>query len=50
VLLDEARSSYDEEIIVDLTSENNEDIESNCTRIVAWIEAWKQSRAITTTD
>jgi adenylate kinase len=49
VLLGEARSSYDEEIVVDLTSENDEDIESNCTRIVAWIEAWKQSRTMTTT-
>ncbi|KAK2797757.1 hypothetical protein FQN50_009086 [Emmonsiellopsis sp. PD_5] len=43
VLLDEARQAYDEEIVVELTSETDEDIESNCARIVAWLEAWKQS-------
>jgi len=50
VLLDEARSSYDEEIVVDLTSENDEDIENNCARIMAWIDAWKQPRVMTTAD
>ncbi|KAL2219739.1 AAA domain-containing protein [Thermoascus aurantiacus ATCC 26904] len=45
ILLEEAREAYDEEIVVELTSEKDDDIESNCARIVAWIEAWKNSRA-----
>ncbi|EEH10531.1 DUF1671 domain-containing protein [Histoplasma capsulatum G186AR] len=44
VLLQEARESYDEEIVVELTSENDEDIESNCARIEAWIDSWKKAR------
>ncbi|EEQ90213.1 hypothetical protein RJZ56_005508 [Blastomyces dermatitidis] len=41
VLLQEAQESYDEEIVVELTSENDGDIEKNCERIEAWIESWK---------
>ncbi|EEP79191.1 POS9-activating factor FAP7 [Uncinocarpus reesii 1704] len=48
VLLDEARQAYDEEIVVELMSENDDEIESNCSRIVSWIDAWQQNR--TTTD
>ncbi|KAI1920147.1 factor activating pos9 [Ophidiomyces ophidiicola] len=48
VLLDEAKESYDEEIVVELTSETDNEIESNCSRIVAWIAAWKQTQ--TTAD
>lgn len=44
LLLEEAREAYDEEIVVDLTSEKDDDVESNCARIVAWIEAWKNSK------
>ncbi|KAL2003874.1 hypothetical protein VTN02DRAFT_1723 [Thermoascus thermophilus] len=44
MLLEEAREAYDEEIVVDLTSEKDDDVESNCARIVAWIEAWKKSK------
>ncbi|ODH25720.1 hypothetical protein ACO22_05120 [Paracoccidioides brasiliensis] len=47
VILDEARQSYDEEIVVELTSQEDVDIESNCARIEAWIEAWKKSQAET---
>lgn len=42
VLLDEAHEAYEPEMVVELTSENDEDIESNCSRIVEWIEAWKK--------
>ncbi|PGG98923.1 hypothetical protein AJ80_09440 [Polytolypa hystricis UAMH7299] len=45
VLLEEARQAYDEEIVIELKSENDEDIESNCSRIAAWIDAWKQNQA-----
>ncbi|KAI5310398.1 factor activating pos9 [Ascosphaera atra] len=42
VLLEEAREAYDEEIVIALNSETDEDIESNCQRIAAWVEAYKQ--------
>jgi broad-specificity NMP kinase len=41
-VLDEARESYAEEIIVELRSETVEDMESNVSRIVQWIENWKR--------
>ncbi len=42
VLLDEARESYKEEIVVELKSESNEDVESNLERIEAWVEQWRK--------
>jgi len=42
-LLEEAREAYDVNAIVELTSEDNDDIEENCARIVAWIAAWKRT-------
>ena len=44
VVLDEARSSYPQEIVVELQSERTEDLDSNVQRIVQWIEAWKKDR------
>ena len=44
IVLDEARSSYAQEIVVELQSEATEDLESNVARIVQWIEAWKKDR------
>ncbi|RPD81877.1 P-loop containing nucleoside triphosphate hydrolase protein [Lentinus tigrinus ALCF2SS1-7] len=44
VVLDEARSSYPQEIVVELQSEGTEDLESNVARIVQWIEAWQKDR------
>lgn len=41
VILDEARESYREEIVVELPSNTTEDIESNLARTVAWLEAWR---------
>lgn len=40
VVLEEARSSYAPEIVVELKSENMEDMESNVSRVVEWISAW----------
>jgi adenylate kinase len=45
VLLDEARDSYKEEIVVELKSESNEDVEGNLERVEAWVENWKKDNA-----
>jgi adenylate kinase len=41
VVLDEARSSYAPEIVVELQSENTDDLDSNVARVVEWIKAWQ---------
>lgn len=48
LLLEEAKEAYDEEIVIELTSENADEIDSNCARIAAWVEAWKESHAEST--
>lgn len=45
VLLEEARDSYDSEIVVELQSNETEDIESNVDRIETWIKDWKLNNA-----
>jgi adenylate kinase len=45
VLLDEAREAYKEEIVVELKSESNEDVEGNLERVEAWVEGWKKDNA-----
>lgn len=40
-ILDEAKESYREEIVHELTSESERDIDSNAERIVQWIQNWK---------
>lgn len=42
VLLQEARDSYDEQIVVELKSDDSDQMESNVDRIEAWIKQWKQ--------
>lgn len=44
MVLDEARSSYAQEIVIELQSEGTEDLESNVQRIVQWVEAWRKDR------
>ena len=44
VLLEEARLSYDEEIVVELRSDSADDIEANVERIEAWIRNWRSDR------
>ena len=46
VVLDEARSSYPEQVVVELKSEGTEDLESNVARIVQWINAWRKDRGL----
>lgn len=41
VLLQEARDSYDEEIVIELQSNTAEEMESNVDRIEAWVTQWK---------
>jgi adenylate kinase len=45
VLLDEARESYKEEIVVELKSESTEDVEANLERVEAWVDNWKKDNA-----
>lgn len=42
VLLDEAKEGYAEEIVVELHSNEIEDMESNVERIVAWKKQWEK--------
>lgn len=42
VVLEEARSSYPAEIVVELQSEGTEDLEANVARIVQWMKFWAQ--------
>lgn len=44
VVLEEAREAYAEEIVVSLDSENTDNLESNVSRIVQWIEAWQKNQ------
>lgn len=43
-VLDEAKESYTEEIVVELHSESTEELEANVDRIVQWIKAWRRDR------
>lgn len=43
VLLEEARESYDDEIVVELRSNEADDVESNVERVGTWIKNWKQN-------
>jgi adenylate kinase len=44
VVLDEARSSYPAEIVIELQSGGMADLEANVARIVEWIKAWQSDR------
>jgi Predicted nucleotide kinase (related to CMP and AMP kinases) len=48
VVIEEARSSYPEEIVVELKSEGMEDLEANISRMVDWITAWRKDRGLET--
>lgn len=45
IILEEARSYFDEEVVVELSSDTAEDLESNIERIETWIENWKQNNS-----
>ena len=42
VLLQEARDAFDAEIIIELTSNTSDEMETNVDRIEAWVKQWKQ--------
>jgi adenylate kinase len=42
VVLEEARTSYPPEIVVELQSEGMSDLEANIARMVEWIRAWRK--------
>lgn len=42
VVAEEARESYDEDVVIELVSESAQGMEENCERIVAWVEQWKK--------
>jgi adenylate kinase len=44
VLLQEARESYDEQIGVELTSNDSDQMDGNVDRIVSWLEQWKKDQ------
>lgn len=44
VVLEEARSSYPPEIVVELQSESMEQLEANVARIVEWIASWLENQ------
>ena len=41
VLLQEARDAFDEEIVIELTSNDLDEMETNVDRIEAWVKQWK---------
>ncbi|KAL5041126.1 peptidase family C78-domain-containing protein [Aspergillus fruticulosus] len=45
VLIEEAREGFDEEIVVELNSEEDGDVEANCARIASWVENWKSDQS-----
>jgi adenylate kinase len=44
VVLDEARESYKEEIVVELTNNTVEEMESNAARIQQWLTSWRANQ------
>ena len=46
VVLEEAREAYAEEIVVALDSEDTNNLDSNVSRIVQWIEAWLKNQEL----
>lgn len=43
VVLEEARESYDYQIVVELVSNRTEDVEANVNRIEEWITNWSKN-------
>lgn len=42
VILEEAKESYDEEIVVELQSNNTDEIDNNVERISVWLQQWSK--------
>jgi len=50
VILQDARESYAEEIVVELRSESTEEMEENVQRIVQWVQGWRANNAADSGD
>lgn len=46
VIRDEAKESYDENIVHELPSNVPEDLEDNLEKIIQWIKAWKKDNGV----
>ena len=44
VIIEDARDSYDEDIVVELQSNSMEDLENNCEKISKWFENYPNSK------
>lgn len=44
VILEDARASYAEEIVVELNSDSPDQVESNVARIIEWAKNWREER------
>lgn len=47
VLLAEARESYDAEIVLELRSDNTEDMDKNLELLESWVQNWEKAQAVT---
>jgi adenylate kinase len=45
VLLQEAHEAFDEEIVIELTSNTSDEMDTNVDRIVAWLDQWKKDNS-----
>lgn len=45
VLLQEAHEAFDEEIVIELTSNTADEMETNVDRIEAWTKQWKKDNS-----
>jgi adenylate kinase len=45
VLLQEARDAFDEDLVVELTSNTSDEMEANLDRIEGWLKQWKLDNA-----
>lgn len=45
VLLQEAHEAFDEEIVIELTSNTSDEMDTNIDRIVAWLDQWKKDNS-----
>lgn len=46
VVLEDARESYPEEAIIELASDEADQVEENVERIKQWIDAWRRDRGL----
>ena len=50
MLLEEARDSYDPDIVHELPSNTMDDLESNIQRIASWIKQWEDKNEAATVE